>query len=60
MMDCLNELDDNERDLDKIADVSHKFLWASAIKNANKIIEECLEDGKIFLNDEQKKKKSIF
>ena len=38
MLDCLNQLDENETDLDKIANTSHQFLLANAIKNAEKIL----------------------
>ena len=60
MWNCLDQLEENEIDIEKISNVTHKFLLANAMKNANKIIDECLAEGKIFLNDEQKKKKIDF
>ena len=41
MIDCLNQLDDHETDIKKIADASHQFLLANAIKNAKQILKEC-------------------
>ena len=57
MWNCLNELDDDEDDIDKISHVTHKFLMANVIKSANKIINECMMDGKVLLTDEQREKK---
>ena len=57
MLDCLNQLDENETDLDKIANTSHQFLLANAIKNAEKILTECEANRKCFSNEEQWKKK---
>lgn len=57
MWNCLNELDDDEDDIDKISHVTHKFLMANAIKSANKTITECMMDGKVLLTDEQREKK---
>ena len=36
----LNSLDDNEKDLEKIVKVSHKYLMTSAFENALKILKE--------------------
>ena len=36
----LNSLDDNEKDLEKIVKVSHKYLMTNAFKNALKILKE--------------------
>ena len=60
MLDCLNQLNENETDLDKIANASHQFLLANAIKNAERILTECEADGKSFLNEEQRKRKKSF
>ena len=60
MIDCVNELDDNETDVDKIAKASHKFLLVAAIKNATKILKECMEDKKVLLDKEKIKKKKTF
>ena len=60
MIDCVNELDDNETDVDKIAEASHKFLLVAAIKNATKILKECMEDKKVLLDKEKIKKKKTF
>ena len=60
MSDCVNELDDNETDVDKIAKASHKFLLVAAIKNATKILKECMEDKKVLLDKEKIKKKKTF
>ena len=59
-LDCLKQLDDNETDLNKIANASHQFLLAYAIKNAEKIITECEADGTCSLNIEQRKRKKSF
>ena len=50
MIDCLNLLEDEEKDLDKIANANHNFLLANAIKEATK-------NGKVSFNEEEKKKK---
>ena len=34
MLDCLNEIGDDEKDLHKIAEASHNFLLANAIKKS--------------------------
>ena len=60
MVDCLNQLDENETDLDKIAAAFHQFLLANAIKNVQRILPECEADGKCFLNEEQRKRKKSF
>ena len=57
MIDCLNQLDDNETDIEKIAEVSYQFLLANTIKNAEKILEECETNGKVFYDEEKRKKK---
>lgn len=36
----LNSLDDNEKDLEKIVKVSHKYLMTNAFENALKILKE--------------------
>ena len=46
MLDCLNELDDEETNVDKIAKVTYEFLMFSSLKDAKKVIEECQADGK--------------
>ena len=43
---CLNVLDDEETNVDKIAKCTHKFLLTSSIKDAKKVIDECQVDGK--------------
>ena len=60
MIDCLNQLDDEETDVDKIANFSHQLLLAAAIKNTEKILKECTEDGKVSLDEEKMKKKKFF
>ena len=58
MIDCLNLLEDEEKDLDKIANANHNFLLANAIKNAKKVLEEeATKNGKVSFNEEEKKKK---
>ena len=49
----LNVLDDNETDLNKIANVSHHFLWASSMKNVREIIQKREANGEIFNEDEK-------
>lgn len=56
MIDILDELDENETDLDKIAKASHQFLLANAIKNADRVLTKSEEEGKVFFNDEEKRK----
>ena len=58
VLDCLNNLDDNETNVDKIAKHAHEFLLASSIKDAKKVIDKCQEDGKTFYTQSQKKKKT--
>lgn len=60
MVDCLNQLDENETDLDKIAVGFHQFLLAIAIKNVERILTQCKAHGKCFLNEEQRKRKKSF
>ena len=36
----MNSLDDNEKDLEKIVKVSHKYLMTNAFENALKILKE--------------------
>ena len=60
MIDCLNQLDDEETDIDKIAKTSHQFLLGAAIKSAEKVLKECTEDGKVLLDEEKMKKKIFF
>ena len=50
----LNVLDDNETDINKIANVSHHFLLASSMKNAHEIIQKREANGEIFNEDEKK------
>ena len=50
----LNVLDNNETDLNKIANVSHHFLLASSMKNAHEIIQKREANGEIFNEDEKK------
>ena len=50
----LNVLDDNETDINKIANVSHHFLLASSMKNAREIIQKREANGEIFNEDEKK------
>lgn len=57
MVDVLNQLDDDEINIDKMASVTHQFLLISSIKDAKKVIEECQADGKTFYSQEQKSKK---
>ena len=57
MINCLNQLDDHEVDIEKIADASHQFLLANAIKNAKQMLKECEEDGKVFLMKKKERKK---
>ena len=57
MLDCLNDLYDHETNVDKIAKTTHEFLLLSSIKDPQKEIEECIEDGKIFCNVNEKNKK---
>ena len=49
----LNVLDDNETDLNKIANVSHHFLLASSMKNVREIIQKREANGEIFNKDEK-------
>ena len=49
----LNVLDDNETDLNKIANVSHHFLLASSMKNVREIIQKREANGEIFNEDEK-------
>lgn len=48
MLDILNQLNDEETNINKIAKFSHEFLLVLSIKDAKKVIEECQEDGKTF------------
>lgn len=57
MVDVLNQLDDDEINIDKMASVTHQFLLISSIKDAKKVIEECQADGRTFYSQEQKNKK---
>ena len=57
MVDCLNQLDENET---KITVGFHQFLLAIAIKNVERILTECKADGKCFLNEEQRNRKKSF
>ena len=59
MLDCLNMLDDQETNIDKMAKVSHQFLLVSSIKDAHKVIQECEADGKVPYNEDQRKKNLV-
>ena len=59
MIDCINMLDDNETDIEKISKVSHQFLLATATKNAKKVLEECEADEKVSFDEETRKKKKM-
>ena len=52
----LDVLDDNETDINKIANTSHQFLLVSPMKNAREIIQKREVDGEIFNKDEKEKK----
>ena len=56
MSDCLNRLDDNETDADKISKAAHDFLLLSSIKDAKQVIKECQEAGTVFTESEIEKK----
>ena len=43
-------LDDNETDINKIANISHHFLLVSSMKNAREIIQKREEDGFLFFS----------
>ena len=53
MIDLIEQLNENETDVDNISKVTHQFLLAATIKNATKILNECIEDGKVQLDNEQ-------
>ena len=46
----LDVLDDNETDINKIANISHHFLLVSSMKNAREIIQKREEDGFLFFS----------
>ena len=46
----LDVLDDNETDINKIANTSHHFLLVSSMKNAREIIQKREADGFLFFS----------
>ena len=59
LVDCLTQLNGNETDADKIANATHQFLLALAIKNANKFLKECTEEGKVLIDKKMKGKRNF-
>ena len=60
LVDCLNQLNDNETDVDKIVNATHQFLLALAIKNANKFLKESTEEGKVLIDKKNERKEKFF
>ena len=60
MVDMFNELDDEEDDLEKIAEQTYKILIESSKNTAIKIIEECQADGSTNFSPEKVKEKILW
>ena len=51
--ELMNTLDDDETDIKKMTDVTHKILMAMSFKKAMDIIEDKEKRGEVFTKDEK-------
>ena len=49
----LMQLDDEETNIDKIAEASYNFLLNSSINDAIKVVNECHADGKTYIKAQE-------